>query len=197
MNRGRAVILNPSRPDSIKRREFLLDSLRKSSLDYVETVEEARIVIEWQGTPKPARRRPHKRELLPPPVTVEKALRERFTSGPDEVEYWDEMIRLTAEREGLTAHPIRVRSKWETEQWVDTWGVGVGEHLAVNRVKGAWAITHLGTGMLAAQVSRFGDALARARNVAAWPEWATLRAKTDLTPEFRAKARAAFSEVAA
>ncbi len=34
MNTGRAVILNPSRPDSVKRREFLLDSLRKSGLEW-------------------------------------------------------------------------------------------------------------------------------------------------------------------
>jgi hypothetical protein len=47
MNTGRAVILNPSRPDSVKRREFLLDSLQKSGLDYSEEIEETRIIVNW------------------------------------------------------------------------------------------------------------------------------------------------------
>ena len=52
MNAGRAVILNPSRPDSVKRREFLLDSLRKSGLEWSEEIEDSRITITWQGEPK-------------------------------------------------------------------------------------------------------------------------------------------------
>ena len=102
MNTGRAVILNPSRPDSVKRREFLLDSLRKSGLEWSEEIEDSRITITWQGEPKRTRTRTvstaHK-VALPPPVTLEKALRSRFNCDPDDVEYWDEMIRLTAERE--------------------------------------------------------------------------------------------------
>lgn len=52
MNTGRAVILNPSRPDSVKRREFLLDSLRKSGLEWSEDIEDSRITITWKGEPK-------------------------------------------------------------------------------------------------------------------------------------------------
>ena len=51
MNRGRAVILNPSQPSSIKRREFLIDSLRSSGLDYTEITEETRLVLIWEGDP--------------------------------------------------------------------------------------------------------------------------------------------------
>src|ERR1700735_1281238 len=102
MNTGRAIILNLSRPDSVKRREFLLDSLRKSGLEWSEDIEESRIVITWQGEPKRGRPSPTPRKLaLPPPVTLDKALRSRFNCEPDDVEYWDEMIRLTAERESL------------------------------------------------------------------------------------------------
>src|ERR1700722_4132077 len=102
MNTGRAVILNPSRPDSVKRGEFLLDSLRKSGLEWSEEIEDSRIVITWQGEPKPApASHVARKRSLPPPVTLEKALKSRFNCGPDEVEYWDEMIRLTAEGESL------------------------------------------------------------------------------------------------
>jgi phosphoglycolate phosphatase-like HAD superfamily hydrolase len=73
---------------------------------------------------------------LPPPVTLDKALRSRFNCDPDDIEYWDEMIRLTAERESLTVARIQVRTKWETEQWADAWAVPVSEHLAVNRADG-------------------------------------------------------------
>lgn len=192
MNRGRAIILNPSRPDSVKRREFLLDSLTRSALAYTETVEADRIVIEWAGEPKPERKRaPHKR-ALPPPVTVDKALRSRFNCEPDDVEYWDEMIRLAAEREGLPTRALKTRSKWETEQWRETWGVAVGEHLAVNRAVDYWAITHVPSGLLAAQANTLRAALTLARQVAHWPEWATIRTKADVTPEFARRAKAAF-----
>src|SRR6202044_1113982 len=100
MNPGRAVILNPSRPDSVKRRESLLDSLRKSGLEWSEDIEELRITITWQGELKRGRPSPTPRKLaFPPPVTLDKALRSRFNCDPDDVEYWDEMTRLTAERE--------------------------------------------------------------------------------------------------
>ena len=52
MNTGRAVILNPSRPDSVKRREFVLDSLRKSGLEWSEDIEDSRITITWAGRPE-------------------------------------------------------------------------------------------------------------------------------------------------
>lgn len=196
MNRGRAVILNPSAPDSVKRREFLLDSLRRSSLAYVETVTEASIVVEWQGVPVAERKRAaRKRDLVPEPVKVERAMRERFNCDPDEREYWDEMIRLTAERQGLRARRIEVDAR--TGGKFETWGLAVGDHLAVNRDGEAWAVTHIGTGKRAAARSKFYEALALARAVAEWPEWATLRDPAQITPEFRAKARAAFGEVAA
>ena len=194
MNRGRAVILNPSLPESVKRREFLLDSLRRSKLDYVETVEESRIIVEWQGVPVPERRAPARKSVLPSFVTVERAMRERFNCSPDDVEYWDEMIRLASERQGLRARTLTVRAGETTRE---TWGVEVGEHLAVNRVKDSWAVTHIGTGLVVTRESTFHAALALARNAATWPEWAAIRSRADVTPEFRQKARAAFGEVAA
>ena len=195
MNRGRAVILHPSTPDSVRRREFLHRSLASSGLAYVESVSEASIVIEWQGVPKPARQRPARKSLLPSFVTVDRAMRARATCDPDEREYWDEMIRLAGERQGLRARRFPVAQK--TGGPVETWGVPVGEHLAVNRDGETWAVTHVGTGRRAAVRSTFHEAVALAREVAAWPEWATLRDPAQITPEFRAKARAAFGEVAA
>lgn len=196
MNRGRAVILHPDRLDSVRRHEFLLRSLRSSGLVAHETVEESRIVIEWEGEPVAERARPaRKRDLVPEPVKVERAMRERFKCDPDEREYWDEMIRLTAERQGLAARRIEVDAR--TGGKFETWGLAVGDHLAVNRDGEAWAVTHIGTGKRAAARSKFYEALALARAVAEWPEWATLRDPAQITPEFRAKARAAFGEVAA
>src|SRR5438270_9855506 len=109
MNRGHAVILNPSRADSVKRREFLIDSLRSSGLEYTETIEETRLVIIWEGEPKPKRTlaTSHKRRL-PAPITLDKALRSRHACDPDEIEYWDEMVRLTAEREGIAVRQIQI-----------------------------------------------------------------------------------------
>jgi hypothetical protein len=198
MNTGRAVILNPSRPDSVKRREFLLDSLRKSGLEWSEDIEDSRITITWQGVPKPSRR-PHVslKVALPPPVTLEKALKSRFTCEPDDVEYWDEMIRLTAERESVTVQKIQVRTKWETDQWAGTWAVSVSEYLAVNRGDGYWIITHVPTGLAAGSASTMKDALRTAREVSHWPEWALVRTKDDITPEFKRKANEAFQAVAA
>jgi hypothetical protein len=198
MNTGRAVILNPSRSDSVKRREFLLDSLRKSGLEWSEDIEDTRITITWQGVPKPSRTAHVSRKVaLPPPVTVEKALKSRFTCGPDDVEYWEEMIRLTAKRESVTVRQIKIRTKWETDQWVETWAVAVSEHLAVNRADGYWVITHTLTGLAAGSASTLKDAVRKAREVSRWPEWATVRTKDDVTPEFKRKANEAFQAVAA
>jgi hypothetical protein len=198
MNRGRAVILNPTRPDSVKRREFLIDSLRSSGLEYTEIIEETRMVIIWEGEPKPKRLRAiaHKR-TLPPPMRLEQALKSRFNCDPDEVEYWDEMIRLTAERESVAVRQIQIRTKWETEQWAETWAVPIGDHLAVNRADGNWTITHLGSGLVAASASTLRDAIRTAREVAHWSEWAIIRTKDDVTPEFRRKASETFKAVAA
>ena len=78
MTTGRAIILNPTLPDSVKRRQCLLDSLRKSGLEYSEQIEETRIIITWQGQPKRARPAPLCRKpALPPPVTLEKCLKSR------------------------------------------------------------------------------------------------------------------------
>jgi hypothetical protein len=198
MNTGRAVILNPLRPDSVKRREFLLDSLRKSGLEWSEDIEDSRITITWQGEPKRGRSSPTARKVaLPPPVTPEKALKSRFTCLPDEIEYWDEMIRLTAERESVTVQKIQIRTKWESEQWAETWAVSVSDHLAVNRADGYWVITHVLTGLAAGSASTMKDAVRLAREVSHWPEWTSLRGKDDITPEFRQKANAAFKAVAA
>ena len=198
MNTGRAVILNPSRTDSVKRREFLIDSLRKSGLEYSEQIEDTRITITWRGVPKPSRPAHVSRKVaLPPPVTLEKALKSRFTCGPDDVEYWDEMIRLTAERESVTVTKIKIRTKWESDQWADAWAVTVSEHLAVNRGDGYWVITHLLTGLAAGSASTMKDAIRTALKVASWPEWASVRTKDDITPEFKRKANEAFQAVAA
>ena len=198
MNTGRAVILHPSRPDSVKRHEFILDSLRKSGLDYSEEIEETRIVITWEGEPKPSRTSPGVRKRsLPPPVRLEKALRSRFNCEPDDVEYWDEMIRLTAERESVMVQRIQIRTKWNTDQWADAWAVLVSEHLAVNRTNGYWAITHLATGLAAGSASSLNDAVRLAHSAAHWPEWAFLRNKDDVTPEFKRKANEVFKAVAA
>jgi hypothetical protein len=198
MNTGRAVILNPSRPDSVKRREFLLDSLRKTGLEWSEDIEDSRITITWQGAPKRGRPSPAARKLpLPPPVTLEKALRSRFNCEPDDAEYWDEMNRLTAERESLPVTRIQVRTGWNTEQSAEAWAVPVSEHLAVNRADDYWIITHVPTGLAAASSSNLKDALRAAREVSHWPEWALVRTKDDVTPEFKRKASEAFLAVAA
>ena len=198
MNSGRAVILHPSRRDSAERREYLLDSLRKSGLEWFEDIEESRITITWQGEPKRERTRAVSRKLaLPPPVTLDKALRSRFNCDPDDVEYWDEMIRLTAERESLPVARIQVRTKWETDQWAKRWAVPVSEHLAVNRADGYWVITHVPTGLAAGSASNLKDAVRAAREVSHWPEWAIVRTKDDITPEFKRKAAEALQRVAA
>ena len=198
MNAGRAVILNPSRPDSVKRREFLLDSLRKSGLEWSEDIEDSRITITWRGVPKHVPARAVSRKLpLPPPVTLDKALRSRFNCDPDDVEYWDEMILLTAERESLPVARIQVRTGWNAQQSAEAWAIPVSEHLAVNRADGFWIITHVPTGLAAGSASSLKDALRAAREVAHWPEWAVLRTKDDVTPEFTRKAKDAFQAVAA
>jgi hypothetical protein len=193
MNTGRAVILNPTRADSVKRREFILDSLRKSGLDCSEEIDETRIVITWQGEPKPARTLPVTRKhSLPPPIKLEKALKSRFNCEPNEIEYWDEMIRLTAERESTAVGRIQIRTTWQSEQWREVWAVLVSQHLAVNRGNGYWTITHVATGLAAGSASTLKDAVRLARDVAHWPEWALLRSKDDVTPEFKRKANEAF-----
>jgi hypothetical protein len=197
MNTGRAVILNPSRADNVKRREFILDSLRKSGLEYSELIEETQIVITWQGEPKPGRTLPATRKhSLPPPVRLEKALRSRFNCEPDEVEYWDEMIRLTAERQSTAVGRIQIRTTWQSEQWRETWAVLVSDHLAVNRGNGYWTITHLATGLAAGSASTLKDGVRLAHDVAGWPEWALLRSKDDITPDFKRKANEAFGVAA-
>jgi hypothetical protein len=198
MNTGRAVILNPSRPDSVKRRQFLLDSLSKSGLEWFEDIADSRITITWQGEPKHGRTTPATRKVaLPPPITLDKALRSRFNCEPDDVEYWDEMIRLTAERESLPVARIHVRAGWNAERSAEAWAVPVSEHLAVNRADGYWIITHVLTGLAAGSASNLKDALRAAREVAQWPEWALVRTKDDVTPEFTRKAKDAFGAVAA
>jgi hypothetical protein len=196
---GRTVILNPTRPDSVKRREFILESLRTSGLEWSEEIEENRIVISYHGEPKHSTRTsPSRRKLpLPPPVTLDRCLRSRFTCDADSIEYWDEMIRLAAERESVAVDRIQIRTKWETEQWAEAWAVLVSDHLAVNRADGYWTISHRGTGLAAGTASTMRNAVRLARAVAPWPEWAILRGKDDITPEFRRKANEAFKAVAA
>jgi len=195
---GRTVILNPTRPDSVKRREFILESLRTSGLEWSEEIEENRIVISYRGQPKHHVRTTSRRKLpLPPPVTLDKCLRSRFNCDADSIEYWDEMIRLAAERESMAVDRVRIRTKWETEHWTEVWAVLVSDHLAVNRADGYWTITHRGTGLAAGTASTMRDAVRVARAVALWPEWAMLRGKDDITPEFRRKANEAFKAVAA
>jgi hypothetical protein len=198
MTSGRAVILNPATPASMKRRESLLDSLRKSGLDWAEDIEETRIVITWEGAPKPVRPSPVcRRPALPPPVTLEKALKSRFNCDPDDIEYWDELIALAAAREGIAVQRIQVRTTWQSEQWAGAWAVIVSEYLAVNRSNGYWTVTHVRTGLAAGSASTLKDAARVARDVSHWPEWAILQGKADVTPDFARKAREAFQAVAA
>jgi hypothetical protein len=184
-------------PGSVKRRQFLLDSLRKSGLTWSEDIEETRIIISFAGESK---RNGHsscfRKPALPLRLTLDKCLRSRCQCQPDDVEYWDEMIRLSAEREAMPVKRIRVRTKWESEQWAEAWAVTVSEHLAVNRGNGYWTITHIPTGLAAGSASSLKDAIRLAQAVAQWPEWAALRAKDDLTPEFRRKASEAFKVAA-
>src|SRR5437899_568465 len=108
MTSGRTVILNPTSPESVKRRKFLLDSLRKSGLEYSEEIEETRIVIMYAGEQKQSRKPSGTRKLpLPAPVALEKCLKSRFNCDSDDAEYWDEMILLSAERESATVERIR------------------------------------------------------------------------------------------
>lgn len=191
MTTGHAIILNPTMPASMKRRQCLLDSLGKSGLEYSEEIEETRIVITWQGQPKgvrPVCRKP----ALPPPVTLEKCLKSRCSCEPDDAEYWDEMIALSAERESMTVRRIQIRTKWESEQWAEAWAVVVSEHLAINRAGRNWTLTHVPAGLAAGSASSLKDAVRIAREVAHWPEWAFLHGKDDITPEFRRKASDVF-----
>jgi hypothetical protein len=198
MTTGRAIIHNPTLPESLKRRQFLLDSLRKSGLDWREDIEENRIVITYQGQEQRARTSPVFRKTAPPPpIRLEKCLKSRFNCEPDQIEYWDEMILLSAERESMPVKRIQVRTKWQCEQWAETWAVPVSELLAVNRADGYWTITHILTGLAAGSTSNLKDAVTVAREVAHWPEWALLRGKDDITPEFRRKANEAFKAAAA
>src|SRR5579863_2169518 len=190
---GRATILNPTLPASVRRRQSLLDSLHKSGLTWSEEIEENRIVITYAGEPKrngatsclPKR-------TLPLRLTLDKCLRSRCQCHPDDAEYWDVMIRLSAERERTVVQRIQIRTTWQSEQWAETWAVLASEHLAVNRGNGYWTITHMPTGLAAGSASNLKDAIRVALAVAHWPEWAALRAKDDLTPEFRRKAIEAF-----
>jgi hypothetical protein len=53
MTTGRAIIHNPTSPDSLRRRQFLLDSITKSGLEWAEELEENRIVITYRGEKSP------------------------------------------------------------------------------------------------------------------------------------------------
>lgn len=197
--RGRAVILDPTQAESIKRREFLLDSLRKSGIAWSEQIEENQIVITYEGNPAQAGPRRVARKVAPPPppVALERCLKQRHACDPDDVEYWDEMVRLAADHEGATVGTIAIRDGWNAEQWRDTWAVIVSAHLAVNPAKGCWAITHIPTGLAAGTAPRLQDAIRMARDVAPWPEWEGLHQESDISPEFRRKASEAFRRVAA
>ena len=196
--RGHAIIHDPTSPASMKRRQFLIDSLRKSGIEWSEEIDGSRMIIRYQGQPKRATRASVADRLAPPPpIRLEKCLRSRYESEPDDVEYWDEMVRLAAEREGATVATIAIRDGWKTGQWRDTWAVMVSEHLAINRRDHYWAITHIPTGLAAGSSQRLRDAVAKAREVSHWPEWAALRCEADITPEFRQKATQALQEVAA
>ena len=196
--RGRTVILNPAEAESIRRREFLLDSLRKCGIEWSEDIGENRVVITYQGQSKRSKQRTVARKVAPPPpLTLERCLRECYGCDPDDTEYWDDMVRLAAEREGAAVRTIAIRDGWSAGHWRDTWAVIVSEHLAVNRRKDCWAITHIPTGLAAGSTPRLRDAVAKAREVAHWGEWAILRGEADITPEFRRKATEAFKAVAA
>jgi hypothetical protein len=194
---GRTIIHNPTLLASVKRRQFLLDSLHRSGLAWSEEIAEDRIIISYAGEPK---RNGHtsylRKRTLPLRLTLAKCLTSRCQCQPDDAEHWDEMIRLSAERESVQVERIRVRTKWQSEQWAEAWAVPVSEYLAVNRGGGHWTITHIPTGLAAGSASRLKDAIRVAQAVAHWPEWATLRAKDDLTPEFRRKASEAFKVAA-
>jgi hypothetical protein len=196
MTTRRAIIHNPTSPDSQRRRQFLLDSITKSGLEWAEELEENRIVITYRGQLKPSRITGRK-TALPPPLSLEKCLKSRHVCEPDEIEYWDEMIALSAGREGVRVAQIRIRSTWQSAQWAECWAVLVSDHLAVNRGEGCWNVTHLVTGLAAGSASSLKEAVRVARDVAHWPEWAALRGKDDITPDFRRKASSAFKEVAA
>lgn len=196
--KGRAIIYNPAAPESVKRRQFILNSLQKSGIEWTEESEENRIVITYQGQPKSQRPKPMLRKpKLPPPLTLERCLKSREECETDESDYWDEMIRLSAEREGLIVGRVQVRCGWKADTTREVWAVLVSEHLAVNRGQGYWAITHAGTGLAAGTAPTLKDAVKIARGVAHWPEWAILRDQADITPEFRTRATAAFKAVAA
>jgi hypothetical protein len=172
--------------------------LQKSGLQWSEQIEGSRTIITWQGQPKQVRptllcRKP----AMPPAVTLEKCLKSRVNCKPDEVEYWDEMIRLSAEREHTHARRIQIRTTWQSEQWAEAWAVPVSENLAVNRGDGYWTVTHVPTGLAAGSASTLKDAVRVAQAVSHWPEWTALQAKDDLTPEFQRKASEAFKQVAA
>jgi hypothetical protein len=197
MTSGRTIILNPTLPASVKRRQFLLNSLRKSGLTWSEEIEETRIIITYAGEPKRnGHTSSHPNGTFPTRLTLDKCLRSRCQCQPDDVEYWDEMIRLSGERERTDVQRIQIRLTWQSEQWAETWAVPVSEHLAVNRGDGYWTITHVPTGLAAGSASTLKDAIRVAQAVAHWPEWAALRAKDDLTPEFRRKASEAFKVAA-
>ena len=130
--KGYAIIHDPTSPASVKRRQFLIDSLRKSGIGWSEGIEGSRMIIRYEGQPKRATRPPVARRLAPPPpVRLEKCLRARHECEPDDVEYWDEMVRLAAEREGATVDRIAIRDGWKAGQWRNAWAVMVSEHLAI------------------------------------------------------------------
>lgn len=198
MTSGRTVIHNPATPENVKRRAYILDSLEKSGLEWSEEIGENRITITYHGRAKQRTRTApwDRKPALPTPATLERRLRSQRDCDPDEREYWDEMIRLAAQRGHHTVSRIAIRTGHGTDAAAETWAVMVSEHLAVNRGRECWTITHVETGLAAGTASTFRDALRIAQRVAEWPEWGSLRTPADVTPEFRLKARAAFGVAA-
>ena len=104
----------------MKRRQFLLNSLRKSGLTWSEEIAENRIIITYVGESK---RNGHRsclpKRTLPLRLTLDKCLRSRCQCQPDDAEYWDEMIRLSAERERTDVQRIQIRLTWQSQQWAE------------------------------------------------------------------------------
>ena len=86
MPTGCSMILNPMLPDSVKLRQCLLDSLRKSDFEYSEEIGDDRIIITYHGQPKQVRQSPVCRCALLAPVTLEKCLKSRFNCEPDQID---------------------------------------------------------------------------------------------------------------
>lgn len=53
---------------------------------------------------------------IPQPVSLERCLRLRSNCNAQDAKYWDEMIRISAERESKHVRPIQIRTDWDTAQ---------------------------------------------------------------------------------